>query len=67
MNLDFFAVKGLPRSFVCDGSLLRAAGIANSGLTLVALGHRLAELVAGLPPAASPASSSVGGRAAIGD
>ncbi len=45
LNLEFYAVKGLPNSFVCDGSLLRAAGIANSGLTLVALGHRLAELV----------------------
>jgi choline dehydrogenase-like flavoprotein len=44
-TLDFFAVKGLANAFVCDGSLLRAAGIANSGLTLVALGHRLAELL----------------------
>ena len=42
---EFFAVTGLPGSFVCDGSLLRAAGIANSGLTLVALGYRLAELM----------------------
>jgi hypothetical protein len=42
---EFFAVKGLKDSFVCDGSLLRAAGIANSGLTLVALGHKLAELL----------------------
>jgi choline dehydrogenase-like flavoprotein len=48
LNLDFFAVKELPGAFVCDGSLLRAAGIANSGLTLVALVHRLAELLA--PP-----------------
>jgi len=31
---------------VCDGSLLRAAGIANSGLTLVALCYRLADLLA---------------------
>lgn len=44
-TLEFFAVKELPNSFVCDGSLLRAAGIANSGLTLVALGYRLAELL----------------------
>ena len=42
---EFFAVTGLPNTFVCDGSLLRAAGIANSGLTLVALGYRLAELL----------------------
>jgi len=45
VGLDFFAVEGLKNAFVCDGSLLRAAGIANSGLTLVGLGHRLAELV----------------------
>jgi choline dehydrogenase-like flavoprotein len=44
-TIDFFAVRDLPGSFVCDGSLLRAAGIANSGLTLVALGYRLAELM----------------------
>ncbi len=44
-NLDYFAVNGLPGTFVCDGSLLRAAGIANSGLTLVALSLRLAELL----------------------
>jgi hypothetical protein len=46
-SLEFFAVKDLPGAFVCDGSLLRAAGIANSGLTLVALGYRLAELMRG--------------------
>ena len=40
---DFFAVTGLPNTYVCDGSILRAAGIANSGLTLVALTYRLAE------------------------
>ena len=44
-NLDFFAATGLPGAYVCDGSLLRAAGIANSGLTLVALAYRLAELL----------------------
>ena len=42
---EFFSVTGLPSAFVCDGSLLRAAGIANSGLTLVALSFRLAELM----------------------
>ena len=42
---EFFAVTKLPGSFVCDGSLLRAAGIANSGLTLVALSYHLAELM----------------------
>ncbi len=40
---EFFGVTGLPNAYVCDGSLLRAAGIANSGLTLVALTYRLAE------------------------
>jgi len=42
---EFFGVTGLPNTYVCDGSLLRAAGIANSGLTLVALSYRLAELM----------------------
>ena len=42
---EFFGVTGLPNTYVCDGSLLRAAGIANSGLTLVALTYRLAELL----------------------
>ncbi len=41
----FFGVTGLANTYVCDGSLLRAAGIANSGLTLVALTYRLAELL----------------------
>jgi hypothetical protein len=41
----FFNVTGLPNAYVCDGSLLRAAGIANSGLTLVALAYRLAEIL----------------------
>ena len=40
---DFFGVTGLKNTYVCDGSLLRAAGIANSGLTLVALSYRLGE------------------------
>jgi hypothetical protein len=44
LDLSFFAVKGLRNSFVCDASILRAGGIANSGLTLVALSHLLAEL-----------------------
>lgn len=42
---EFFAVTGLPNTYVCDGSLLRAAGIANSGLTLVALAYRLADIL----------------------
>lgn len=42
---DLFRVSGLPATYVCDGSILRAAGIANSGLTLVALTYRLAELL----------------------
>jgi hypothetical protein len=46
---EFFGVSGLPNAYVCDGSLLRAAGIANSGLTLVALSYRLAELLRANP------------------
>lgn len=42
---ELFRVAGLPATYVCDGSMLRAAGIANSGLTLVALTYRLAELI----------------------
>lgn len=42
---DFFAAPGVPNTYVCDGSILRAAGIANSGLTLVALTYKLAELM----------------------
>ena len=42
---EFFGVTALPNAYVCDGSLLRAAGIANSGLTLVALTYRLAEIL----------------------
>jgi hypothetical protein len=45
IDREFFAVSKIPNAYVCDGSLLRAAGIANSGLTLVALGYRLAELL----------------------
>ena len=48
LTLDFFGVRDMPNTFVCDGSLLRAAGITNSGLTLVALSYRLAELIAAL-------------------
>jgi len=44
-SLDFFPAKDPPGPFVLDGPALRAAGIANSGLTLVALGYRLAELL----------------------
>lgn len=45
LNLDFFRVNNMSNAFVCDGSVLRAAGITNSGLTLVALCFRLAELM----------------------
>jgi hypothetical protein len=44
-GLEFFSVDGLPRTYACDGSVLRAGGIANSGLTLVALTYRLADLM----------------------
>jgi hypothetical protein len=39
---DPFAVAGWPGLDVCDGSILKAGGIANSGLTLAALALRLA-------------------------
>lgn len=42
-GLDFFAVPEIPGVFVCDGSVLRSGGVANSGLTLVALSLRLAD------------------------
>ncbi|HEY4320821.1 MAG TPA: hypothetical protein VGM77_06515 [Gemmatimonadales bacterium] len=45
-GLDFFAVDALPGVYVCDGSLLRRGGVANSGLTLVALCHQLADSLA---------------------
>ena len=45
LNREFFGVKDMPNTFACDGSVLRAAGISNSGLTLVALCFRLAELM----------------------
>lgn len=45
LNREFFSVKDLPNTFACDASVLRAAGISNSGLTLVALCFRFAELL----------------------
>jgi hypothetical protein len=52
LSHQFFSVTGVPGCFVCDGSLLRAAGIANSGLTLAALSYRLAELLCASRPVA---------------
>ncbi len=45
MGLEFFAARGLADTFICDGSMLQAGGVANSGLTLTAFSYRLAELV----------------------
>ncbi|MEQ1907174.1 MAG: hypothetical protein ABMA15_00025 [Vicinamibacterales bacterium] len=45
LSLGFFSVKDMPSAYACDASLLRAAGIANTGLTLVALCFRMAELL----------------------
>lgn len=36
-------VHGLPNLYVCDGSLIPASGIANTGLTIAALALRLAD------------------------
>ena len=44
--LGGFAVAGMPAVSVCDASLLRRGGVANSGLTLVALCHQLADALA---------------------
>lgn len=44
-GLNFFKVASMSNVYVCDGSILRAAGIANSALTLMALAHRLADLL----------------------
>ncbi len=46
LGLEFFAARGLPDTFICDGSVLQSGGVANSGLTLAALSYRLAELLA---------------------
>ncbi len=45
-DLAFFEVPGAAGVCVCDASLLRAGGIANSGLTLAALTFRLADWLA---------------------
>jgi hypothetical protein len=44
--LGCFAVTGMPAVSVCDASWLRRGGVANSGLTLVALSHQLADTLA---------------------
>lgn len=43
---DIHAIADLPGVLVCDGSVLRRGGIANSGLTLAALALRLADRLA---------------------
>jgi choline dehydrogenase-like flavoprotein len=45
MELPFFEISQLPNTFACDASVLHSGGIANSGLTLVALANRLADLM----------------------
>lgn len=45
LGLEFFAARGLPDTFICDGSVLQSGGVANSGLTLAALSYRLAEVL----------------------
>ncbi len=44
-GLAFYRVESLEHTFVCDASLLFSGGIANSGLTLVAMSLRLADLL----------------------
>jgi hypothetical protein len=45
--LGFFAANDASNLSICDGSILRRGGIANSGLTLVALSHQLADALIG--------------------
>ncbi len=42
-------VHGLPNLYVCDGSVIPASGIANTGLTISALALRLAAHLRGKP------------------
>jgi hypothetical protein len=42
-GVEWFAAAGIPRVSVCDASMLRCGGVANSGLTLVALCLQLAD------------------------
>lgn len=42
-DLALFQVEGHPSISVCDASVLTCGGTANSGLTLVALAHQLAD------------------------
>jgi hypothetical protein len=44
---DPFSIRDMPGVSACDGSVLRASGVANSGLTLTALALMLAEELAG--------------------
>lgn len=43
LGAGFFDVADIPHASICDASLLRRGGVANSGLTLVALCHQLAD------------------------
>ncbi len=43
-------VHGAPNPYVCDGSLIPASGIANTGLTIAALALRLARHLRASPP-----------------
>lgn len=50
-------VHGMANLYVCDGALIPASGIANTGLTIAALALRLAAHLRGRPAAAPRASS----------
>jgi choline dehydrogenase-like flavoprotein len=42
-------VHGTQHVYVCDGSVLPSTGASNTGLTIAALAHRLAERLRGEP------------------
>jgi hypothetical protein len=46
-GLGFFAAADAGNVSVCDGSVLRRGGVANTGLTLVGLANQLADLLGG--------------------
>jgi hypothetical protein len=62
-------VHGTEHVYVCDGSVLPSTGASNTGLTIAALAHRLAERLRGEPSRGSPQRKSLlisGATGAVG-